>query len=150
MLVTINTDASFNPDLRIGAFAFWMVCNNNRLFGAGVLKGIIQNSQEAEFKAVLNALHYLKDKSQWSGITKAIINTDCMDVVHCVNGTRKPSKWAIEVQKHFTKVRADLRIHIEARHVKSHSGTDEKRKYVNDWCDRKAKWALQSLINQSK
>jgi ribonuclease HI len=149
MLVTINTDASYHPEHRIGAFSFWMVCNQGRHFGAGPLRGIIHHSHEAEFKAVLNALHFLVNKTDWRGVEWVIINTDNQEVFEMINGgpTRE---WARELKASFNALRRDMKAKIEARKVKAHSGTEEKRKWVNNWCDKSAKQMLNSLINESK
>lgn len=34
---------------------------------------------------------------------------------------------------------------IEFRHVKAHSGVDDKRSYVNEWCDKEAKRRLRTI-----
>jgi ribonuclease HI len=145
MLVTINTDASYSSAYKIGAFSFWMVSNSGRLFGAGALKGKVSHSQEAEFKAVLNALHFLFEKSEWKGVKKVIINTDCKPVVDMINGGLT-YKWAVNYKVHYNSLVKKYGITIEARKVKAHSGTDEKRKWVNDWCDQQAKKVLRQTI----
>lgn len=38
MLVTINTDASFHPKYKVGAFAFWVVSNQFKITKSGYLK----------------------------------------------------------------------------------------------------------------
>jgi ribonuclease HI len=147
MLVTINTDASYNSKLKIGAFSFWMVSNNGRLFGAGQLKGEIKHSSEAEFKSILNAMHFLKDKSGWTGIDKIIINTDSQQALDMING-KKTHAWAVVLKKSFNELRKQMKCDVEARKVKAHSGLDEKRKWVNNWCDKAAKKIIRSNIKK--
>lgn len=145
MLVTINTDASHNSDHKIGTFSFWMVSNAGRLFGAGELKGRVDHSTDAEFRSALNALHFLFDKSGWKGITKIIINTDSQSVVEMINGS-KTHAWAKDLKKHFNQLKAKHKVIIEARKVKAHSGIEEKRKWVNNWCDKQAKKILRQSL----
>ena len=145
MLVTINTDASFHPQHKIGAFSFWMVSDKGRLFGAGELKGKIKHSTEAEFRSVLNALHFLLNKSGWSGITRIVINTDSQGVVDMVNGG-KTHRWAADFKIHFNIYKRECGIEIEARKVKAHAFKDDKRKWVNSWCDKQAKKMLRKSV----
>lgn len=145
MLVTINTDASFRDDLRIGTFSFWMVCNEGRHFGAGRLKGDIHSCNEAEFKAILNALHFLHSHSGWAGIKKIIINTDSHACLLMINGG-ETHRLAKTLKPALNKIVRELGVEIEARKVKAHSGTSEKRKFVNHWCDRQAKHLLRTII----
>lgn len=150
MLVTINTDASYRDDLKVGAFSFWMVCNQGRHFGAGPLKGAIRHCNEAEFKAILNALHFLQHKSGWTGLTSIIINTDSQSAIDIINGG-PTHKWATELLQVLKRTRKSLGVKIQARKVKAHSGIDEKRKWVNNWCDKSAKRALSTFIkNQNQ
>lgn len=149
MLVTINTDASHHWDLKIGAFAFWMTCNQGRHFAAGALKGKIVHSHEAEFKAIVNALYFLIHKSGWTGITKAVFNTDSEQTLLMIQGKRR-SQWAKPLKEQFDKLVKKSGIQVEVRKVKAHSGTEEKRQWVNDWCDREAKRAIMQLRNGVK
>lgn len=145
MLVTINTDASCNHELKIGTFSFWMVCDQGRLFGAGQLKGEILQPNEAEFKAILNALHFLKDRSGWKGVSKVVLNTDSQCCIEIIQGTAN-HQWAVLLKAEFQRTVKKLGAAVEARKVKAHSGVDEKRKYVNAWCDRQAKHLLRTII----
>jgi len=75
MTITINTDASYHPVHKVGAFAFWMVCSEGRIVHSGPLKSV-QNSQDAELQCIANALHTLW-KSTFANIEHIYINTDC-------------------------------------------------------------------------
>lgn len=147
MLVTINTDASYRHDLKVGAFAFWMVCNAGRHYASGALKGTIQNCHEAELKAIVNALVFLKEKSGWQGISKIIVNTDSLACINMIAGG-KTHDGAHAAKKTYNRLQQELGVPIELRKVAAHSGKDEKRKWVNDWCDKSAKKALKSFIKK--
>lgn len=149
MLVTINTDASYNSHYKIGTFSFWIVSDAGRICKRGNLKGDVITSQEAEFKAVLNALHFLLEKSGWKYINRIIINCDCQPVVDMINGS-ETQKWAKSYKSHFNSIKKKFKISIEARKVKAHSGIDQSRNWVNDWCDEQAKGLLRSTIKNIK
>jgi ribonuclease HI len=151
MLVTINTDASFNPVLKVGAYAFWIVCDQGRIMNSGVLKGEIGNSTEAEVRCIVNALHALY-RARFSNVHKVIINTDCLHF-HSYIGKRKRKEVSSVFQSIASRIASEYALKsgwIEFRHVKAHSGKAEKRKWVNDWCDKKAKEALKQMKTKNK
>ena len=152
MIVTINTDASFNPDFKVGAYAFWIVCNEGKIMQSGAFKSEVKNPTEAEIKCIVNALNALF-KSEFKGVTKVIINTDCLHF-HTYQEKRKK---AGDESKEFAKVCQKLitkyslkRGWIDVRHVKAHSGTDQARKWVNDWCDKAAKIMMRKKVTEIK
>lgn len=147
MLVTINTDASFHPVLKVGAYAFWIVCDQGRIMNSGVLKGEISNSTEAEVRCIVNALHSLY-RAGFSNVHKVIINTDCLHFYRYIE-KRKRKVVAGAFHSIASKICTEYKLRagwIEFRHVKAHSGKAEKRKWVNDWCDKKAKDALKQMV----
>ena len=161
MLVTINTDASFHPEYKVGAFAFWVVCNEFRIQKAGYLRSLCKNPDEAEMNCIINALHQtLSNKVVFS---KVIINTDSLNSIAIFKNDREHIKkynlfnWKNK-RKLFNKIRHDYNsknsifqgIEIEFRHVKAHSNISNKRSYVNEWCDTNAKRFLWKRIHQLK
>mgnify|MGYP000191404166 CR=1 FL=1 len=77
MLVTINTDASYDPHIRIGAYGFWIVSNDLLIKQGGSFKHSCKNPHDAEAKCILNALYALGTKEGY--ISKIIINTDSLN-----------------------------------------------------------------------
>lgn len=153
MHVTINTDASFHPEWKVGAFAYWIVCDGVRIKNSGVFKELVKSATEAEIKCIINALHHL-NKSNFKSIKKVIINTDCLNFIQSLNGHNQ-FLWGLN--KQYTQVGNKLvkkynlsRGWLEARHVKAHSGTETARKYVNDWCDQAAKTAMRAKVYSLK
>lgn len=151
MLVTINTDASFHPKLKYGAYAFWAVCNDFKITKSGVFRRLCQTPDDAEAKCIINALTVIIKAHK--GISKIIINTDSLnaiayltkDVSHIIKYGLSHSK-----MRQFQQCLLMLpigNIKIEYRHVKAHSGIDDKRSYVNEWCDAEAKRQLRIKIN---
>lgn len=146
MLVTINTDASYHPKHKVGAYAFWIVSNKGKIMNCGPLKEAL-NPQDCETKCIANALHTLLH-SQWDGITRIVINTDSDSSIKSIK--RKSKGVNSYCYKLLIQIRKKNGIYgkpiHEFRSIKSHSGTDEKRKWVNDWCDRMAKEQMRKLL----
>lgn len=153
MLVTINTDASFHNDYNAGAFAFWAVSDNFKLQKAGYFKKLCKSSDEAEMKCIINAV--TSTLSSNKTISKAIINTDSLNSIAVFTNDKKHIKrWSLKkyhpLRHQFNialKKHARKNIIIEFRHVKAHSEIEDARSYVNEWCDKNAKFYLWRLIN---
>jgi ribonuclease HI len=150
MLVTINTDASFHPTEKIGAFAFWAVSNGFKIQKACFFRDKCLNPTDAESKAILNAFHVVSRKQK--GIRKIIFNTDSLNAKAIFENDRD------HIHKYhlFNKLRSNYNkkeqlfhgIEIEFRHVKAHSGKDDARSYVNEWCDTNAKYYMWKRFHQ--
>jgi ribonuclease HI len=156
MLVTINTDASFNRKYKKAAYAFWIVCNEERYRFAAMIKQPVSRPEEAEFMAIINAVHGL-GFLRLRAIHKIIINTDCLNVIHLINRDKakiaeyKLAKWGEPLYEKYLAVLKQFNLdaaEIEPRHVEAHKGSDTKRKWVNDWCDKTAKKVLREAINK--
>ena len=86
-IVTINTDASYHPYHKVGAYAFWIVCEGVRTIQAGPLKNV-KSAHDAEIQCIANALHLL---STWkrSDIKMIVINTDCQWAIKAIRDNNK-------------------------------------------------------------
>lgn len=156
MLVTLNTDASFHCQLKYGAYAFWAVCNEFKITKSGVFKSKCINPDDAEAKCIINALKIVL--LAHNGITKVIVNTDSLnaiallkyDIVHIKKYMGNNMKMWSHIRKAYNNVihKNENRVIIEFRHVKAHTGINDKRSYVNEWCDAEAKRQLRSVSNQ--
>lgn len=150
MLVTINTDASFYPIQKIGGYAIWIASNKGRVKHAAGFKGNVETPHDAEFKAVINALHLLK-KQNWE-ITEIYINTDSQTVIETVEtkGTFKSlPKYAKDNYKAYQSIINELGVkHVSLRHVKGHLHTKTARHWVNDWLDTEAKKAARKILKE--
>ncbi len=154
MLVTINTDASFSNHFKIGTYAFWAVCNDFKITKSGVFRNKCRNPDDAEAKCIINALKVVL--LAHSGVTRIIINTDSLNAIALLTNDREHVKKYIgNNQKMWKYLRTaynvllhnyKAKIKIEFRHVKAHSGIDDKRSYVNEWCDSEAKNQLRKYL----
>jgi ribonuclease HI len=149
MLVTINTDASFHPILKYGAYAFWAICNDFKITKSGVFRKKCQTPDDAEAKCIINALTVILKSHK--GISKIIINTDSLNAIsYLTKDTFHISKYSLSLSKmrQFQQCLTILPINktkIEYRHVKAHSGINDTRSYVNEWCDSEAKKQLRNI-----
>lgn len=157
-IVTINTDASYHPIYKVGAYAFWIVFQGNRITHSGPLKSV-KDSLNAEIMAIGNALYALL-KSDHVGVKYIIINTDCTYAIAAIRDKKKNSfKGSEEAVKKCHKIIDDLKKKynpgprkyrtkpfISWRHVKAHSRGETARLWVNNWLDNAAKIAMRSQI----
>lgn len=156
MLVTINTDASFHKHLKFGSYAFWAICNDWKITKSGVFRKKCQTSDDAESKCIINALTVILKSHK--GISKIIINTDSLNAIaYLTKDENHIKRYGLSMPKmrQFQQCLTMLpilknRIEIEYRHVKAHSGVNDKRSYVNEWCDSEAKKQLRMKISSQK
>ena len=154
MLVTINTDASFHPLLKYGAYAFWAVSNDFKITKSGLFKNKCISPDDAEAKCIINALKVVL--LTHSGITKVIINTDSLNAIALITNDKEHIKKYIgnnfvmwkHIRLAFSKIKqqSKSKAKIEFRHVKAHSGVNDSRSYVNEWCDLEAKKQLRKKV----
>ena len=155
MLCTINTDASFNRKRKIGTFAFWSKMNTTTIKRSGKLRGSVDKSCEAELKTIINAIHVTLERE--AEITRVIVNTDSMNSIHILTNSKKDIRryklqWGGKFYYAYRKTLEQFPCvkNIEYRHVKSHSGVQDARSYVNEWCDTMAKREMEKVISKEK
>lgn len=158
MLVTINTDASFHSKLKYGGYAFWAVSDRFKITKSGVFKNKCVSTDDTETKCIINALKMVL--MNHSGITKVIVNTDSLnasailkkDKSHIRRYARLNASQISKLQKVYDNILTNSKnkITVEFRHVRSHTGIDDKRSFVNEWCDTEAKKAMWKEINSLK
>lgn len=155
MLVTINTDASFHHKYNVGAFAFWAVSDEFKITKAGYFRDECRNPTECESKAIINAVKVVLSSNK--NITKIIFNTDSLNSKSIFENNRSNiNRYGLHfgknLRKRFKKIVNSYHrnIQVEFRHVKAHSGVNDARSYVNEWCDKNAKYYLWQKINQNK
>ncbi len=54
--LTINTDASFHPEQKVGGYAFYIICDLFKIEKAGKFKANPKSSIDAEMKCFGNAI----------------------------------------------------------------------------------------------
>lgn len=158
-ICTINTDASYHPDHKIGAFAFWIVYQGQRLIQSGPLKKP-NGPNDAECMAIANALYALLKTDAFKGIKMVIVNTDSKNAIRSIRdgGACKGAETSIKKAKEIIKLlrkkydtppdKSRRMPFIDFRHVKGHTKGETARLWVNNWLDRAAKTAMREQITK--
>jgi len=149
--ITINTDASFNHQRKVGGYAFYIVCDLFKIQKSGMFKVSPKNSMEAEMMCMANALHTLLSQKELPTTNLIVINSDCLFSFEKI-GLKKDGigKTVAQILKKVRKEMAWKGVimpKFDFRHVKAHNGTPDARSWVNDWCDKEAKkWMKKAAV----
>ena len=136
---TIITDASFCHRTQAAGWAAWIRIDgvSEPIKRYAEFRQPVRSAQEAEMLAAVNGLWLAAQH----GVTMALVQTDCLAVVHMLNGeTKNPS-----IRRDFSAAIAKAGVaHIarSGRHVRGHTQVADARSYVNRWCDSRAKTAM--------
>lgn len=136
--LTINTDASFCPDTKAGGYAFYIRGDDFKLTKAGSFKYKVKNPTDAEAKCIINALHTLSIQSL-PQVDVIVINTDsktCIDHMSGLQPSKLYGRGKALAHRIKNKCRAE---EVKFKHVKAHTGKNDSRSWVNEWCDQQAK-----------
>lgn len=148
--LTINTDASFNSQQKVGGYAFYVVCDSFKLKKSGVFKTSPKNSLEAEMMCIANAVYLTSIQKELPPLKKLIINSDALLAFERVgHGKMKPPIGRkIAALLSVIKRRTGFEKY-EFRHVKAHSGIQDARSLANDWCDKEAKRWMRLAVSKN-
>jgi|APCry1669189034_1035192.scaffolds.fasta_scaffold54180_2 hypothetical protein len=151
-IVTINTDAGFYPREKFGSYAYWIKGGRLFLRGSGIFRDRCKNPQEAELKAIINAVTILLAYDKYDvKFTKLIINRDCIHAKSNENGSDLEKMLASLINKLKRKCKYDGQYPFyEFRHIKAHMHTKTKKNWVNDWCDKQCKLQLKNYVKELK
>lgn len=141
MRATVITDASFCHRSKAAGWAAWIRIDgfDGPIKKYAEFKRPVKTAQQAEMLAAINGIWLAKQH----GATTVIVQTDCLAVVHMLEGLTKKE----HLRDEFTRSAAMagiLGMRFSGRHVKGHTDVADARSYVNRWCDGKAKWAMRS------
>jgi ribonuclease HI len=126
---TVISDASFCAQTKAAGRAFWITIDGGeRIKKSGKFKTTPKNPSQAELWAALNGLAIALSRN----CEFVLLQTDCLQVVKLLKD--KNSKYLKEI---VTNISHDFQ--IATKHVKGHSVVQDKRSYVNRWCDKQAK-----------
>jgi len=126
--LTVFTDASFDHTTRAYGWAAWMKFDTTteRIHGAGYT----ETSTQAEYLALQNAIAFLCRHPACLGRV-VVLQSDCVGAI----GKAEP---LLERLREYGAAGAYF------KHVKGHSGTDNRRSAVNTWCDRMARQEMRA------
>ena len=151
--ITICTDASYDPELQIGAWAAYIRSDDKVIKIGKVIKENVSNSTEAERVGVANALWLV---SQTHDIQKHRLVLYC-DNLAALNPVRPSTKTGAKKQAAKQQLEFYQRniepylqksLTFDVRHVKGHLERSARhrmkaRHHLNDWCDKEARGLLQ-------
>lgn len=151
--ITINTDASFHPDYKVGGYAFYIVCDLFKIQKAGMFKVAPKNASEAELMCIANALQTLLNTKNLPSTRLIVINSDALYSFSKI-GLKKQGVGKIVAQL-LREVRFKMKNKawlpkFDIRHVKAHVEIKDARSWVNDWCDKEAKKWMREALRQIK
>lgn len=130
---TVITDASFCHRLKAAGWAGWVRIDGQPLIKEAGRLTPCATSTEAEVKAALNGAWV----AGRAGATHVLIQSDCMAVLHLINGRTK-SPTLRQLWAEFRRLPLCAGLRVTGRHVKGHGPVIDRRTFVNDWCDREA------------
>ena len=138
MRVTLMTDASVCGTTGASGYGFWCVCERAKLGGGGSFKAPLKDSYEAEYKAVVNALHECLLKGIILKGDTILIQVDNKGVVELLNSQRQPREDLHTAFKTMHNLKFKFNLMVNARHVKAHTGRNTSRHKSNEYCDATA------------
>jgi len=153
--ITVNTDASFNSEYKIGGYAFYIVCDLFKIQKSGYFKVNPKSPMEAEMMCMANALYTLAAQKELPSTNWIIINSDCLFAFEKIklksqNNLGKTVAQLLRKVRIATSYRDVIKPKFEFRHVKAHNGSPDARSYVNEWCDREAKKWMRLRLKEVK
>jgi len=145
---TVIADASWCPKTRAGAFACWINVNwpngdHRRIKESGRFKTRPTSSEWAEAMAAWAGIWY----AYQAGARDLLVQSDCLNIVR-TGGAPRSTKGFGEYRKNSELYWPDAT--LRWKHVKGHTGGqcpnggDDRRFYVNEWCDVEAKKHMRS------
>lgn len=135
MYVTINTDASFKDG--VGGYAYWITTNSKRYTGHGKIQSKLTNSTQAEVCAIGYAIAFLISNNIQLDVDCFVFNTDSMNARYNIENGK--GQFGSRVKRGVKKLRKTYNASSYFKHVRAHTGKNDARSYVNEWCDSKAK-----------
>lgn len=136
--LTINTDASYCSEHKVGGYAFWIKSERLTIKQSGAFKVSPDSSNDAELKCILNALHSVLNRKTLPTITTIRINTDCQGAIDKIKRNRDAI--SICINRYIQQINdVTGATELQIKHVKAHTLAQDSRSWVNEWCDIQAK-----------
>lgn len=141
--INITSDASFDRKTYKAGFGFMITSENFKLYKHGLLKGNPCTSLEAEIMAIENAMINLLAQPEYKGNEFVLIHTDCVGAIKKI--TDPKCDLTRRVNKLWRKL-GTKKGNASFKHIKGHSGEDDSKSRIQQWCDTKAREALQNSL----
>jgi ribonuclease HI len=152
MLITMFTDAGFEPKLGAATWAVWAKESGKTLRYSGTIEGIVADNNVAEAMAIVNGLWCVNRVIKPPLGTKIIAQTDSLvaiDILTDKSYTRGRKRLQVAtIREKFNEFINVFRFMIDLRHVEAHKGDNTPRNAVNTWCDRECSSLLEKKVAQ--
>lgn len=150
--ITICTDASYDPELKIGAWACYIRSDDKIIKLGKVIKEDVSNSTEAERVGVANAL-WLAGQAMDISKHRLVLYCDNLAALNPVRPSTKTGTKRQQAKRQLEFFQKNIEPYLQkaltydARHVKGHLERTARhrmkaRHHLNDWCDKEAKKLL--------
>ena len=141
MLVTVFSDASWCPHVKVGGWGAWVKSERLQHQSGGELKSKPISAREAEVMAIGNAVWLALRMGAARPGDEILIQTDCLHAIDVLNEGKCKRRTSAEVDVCLALVswRAKYQLTMRFKHVKGHTAGHEPRLWVNNFCDRLAK-----------
>jgi len=147
--LTLTSDASWDPETGIAAWAFQAVSDGFRHRAAGTFKTALESSHRAEVCAIGNAAHLL-NKLRPQPVRLVVINVDCKSAMLRLADPRQD--FERYVLHHLAQLMVTLGgARYELRWVKAHTTGrrgQRAREVVNNQCDKAARAELRKALRE--
>lgn len=137
---TLMVDASWDPELKVGGYGYWIASSRGKLGGGQPLKGVLESSNLAEMQAICNVLYIARSHGFVIPGDEVLIQTDCRAAIQGLSGFRETVGRELEAKNTFNKLSTSL--FVDLRHVKGHTGRTEAKYLSNHHCDARAYRAM--------
>lgn len=165
-IATINVDASFSKQYKVGTYAYSIVCDEFTHVYSGPIKSNVSNPNEAEAAAICNALHFFianKDFLLSRGLyfDRIVINTDNKYCTYTINKKAAAENNGLFAVAYNLIEQIRINNHVPARikfahirYIAKHQRSSMTKKKANqraiEFCDKQAKFEMGKRIAQIK
>ncbi len=147
MHITIISDASYCHTTHKVGFGFWIACKRGKMAGEGILYEEVTNSNVAEMRALVTALHVAVRENLVRRYDKVMLQTDCQGAIQGLDCKRSLNRQELDTYNFYKDICDNHNLTIVFRHVKGHTNLQDARFRCNNACDRRAHRALQKARN---
>ena len=153
--ITVFSDASFDHITKASGYAYWYRDDFGHIHrGSGGHAELVETSGEAETVAlaiaIVSAIRTLQHEPGYI----ISLQGDCLHAISTIQGlTAKPSPVAKAFADWARKACEDHGLTIRPKHIRAHTGLDDRRSYVNTFCDEASRRRMRhwrGMVEQGK
>lgn len=146
MIVTLFTDASFDPRYNIATWAAWAKTDRQTERAAGAFRTPVSGVNAAELGAIANGLHMVVMRLRPEPLSTVLIESDSMHALGIVRGMQyRMQSDEITFRAFIMRFSQQYGLILRTKHVKGHRGNRDARAAVNSWCNRRCYAELRRL-----